>query len=349
MNNCYRWNLSVLTLAIAICSLIANPIAPKFISEIQLANILSDDWTIELRIETYMDSTLDGWYITSASDTAFFRPWIQTRDEGFILITKDSLQSAFTLKTSGDIITLYNSSAYWMDEVRYGDVSNSEISAPLPGQSICSRLEHPYGWYIDASPTLGEENDLSDASGTVAGVVHNINGEPVSNALVIYDKNLFEPDTVFIVPENDGHYTFQRVSDLGWIRVQAESYTNKDTLVQVWPDSILQLDIQLTPESTEGIYQYEGDHIPDQFGLSQNYPNPFNPVTRIEINLAETAMTSLRILKLDGKEVSRLINQQLSAGTYSIFWDASRVPSGIYLYSITAGKFTMTRKLLVLK
>lgn len=89
--------------------------------------------------------------------------------------------------------------------------------------------------------------------------------------------------------------------------------------------------------------------IPDQFNLSQNYPNPFNPVTTINFSIPSTSFVTLRIYNVMGKEVSRLVNEYLTVGSYSSKWDASNLPSGVYFYNINAGAFSDTKKLMLLK
>ena len=89
--------------------------------------------------------------------------------------------------------------------------------------------------------------------------------------------------------------------------------------------------------------------LPDNYFLSQNYPNPFNPTTRIDFSLPEKQMVSLRVYNLLGELVSELVNEEREAGNYSINFDASNLPSGIYFYSISSGNFNITKKMSLLK
>ncbi|MCH7731056.1 MAG: lamin tail domain-containing protein [Candidatus Marinimicrobia bacterium] len=89
--------------------------------------------------------------------------------------------------------------------------------------------------------------------------------------------------------------------------------------------------------------------IPEAFRLYQNYPNPFNPVTTIEYQLPNSSFVDLVVYNIQGQLIERLVHVQQSPGTYMIKWNASNVSSGIYFYKISAGEYTLSRKLLLLK
>lgn len=91
------------------------------------------------------------------------------------------------------------------------------------------------------------------------------------------------------------------------------------------------------------------DGTPASYELAQNYPNPFNPATTINFSIPEAAMVSLKVYDILGKEVATLINEEKTSGIYSVSFDASNLPTGTYIYKITAGNFISTRKMLLLK
>jgi sugar lactone lactonase YvrE len=88
---------------------------------------------------------------------------------------------------------------------------------------------------------------------------------------------------------------------------------------------------------------------PVTFELSQNYPNPFNPSTTIEFKIAASGHSSLKVFDILGKEVASLVNENLSAGTYSVRFDASRLASGIYFYQLKTSSLTETKKMLLMR
>jgi len=90
-------------------------------------------------------------------------------------------------------------------------------------------------------------------------------------------------------------------------------------------------------------------NIPGEYKLSQNYPNPFNPSTKINFDLKNTAFAMLRIYDMTGREVRTLVNEKLSAGSYSYDFKASELPSGVYFYQLQAEGFIETKKMILLK
>jgi len=91
------------------------------------------------------------------------------------------------------------------------------------------------------------------------------------------------------------------------------------------------------------------DEIPSNFSLSQNYPNPFNPSTQINYQLPENSFVDLVVYDSIGQLVAKLINSYQTKGIYTISFDATNLPSGIYVYKLIAGDFSATRKMLVAK
>lgn len=100
----------------------------------------------------------------------------------------------------------------------------------------------------------------------------------------------------------------------------------------------------------------KGDYtqIPQEYELKQNYPNPFNPSTIIEFRTASAGQVSLKIYDILGEEVATLVNEVKPAGTHFVQWTGKNsaginVHSGIYFYTIKAGDFYSTRKMVMLK
>ncbi|MBI3192880.1 MAG: T9SS type A sorting domain-containing protein [Ignavibacteriae bacterium] len=95
--------------------------------------------------------------------------------------------------------------------------------------------------------------------------------------------------------------------------------------------------------------------IPTEIELFQNYPNPFNPSTEFSFRISEDGYTSLKVFNLSGKEISTIISERFTPGSYTVSWNASGFPSGIYfsqleVYSFkTNRRHIQTRKLLLLR
>jgi len=88
---------------------------------------------------------------------------------------------------------------------------------------------------------------------------------------------------------------------------------------------------------------------PRVFSLDQNYPNPFNPSTIITYSLANEEKVSLKVYDIMGGEVIELVNVKQAAGKYNIEFDASNLSSGLYIYSINAGDFSASKKMILIK
>jgi hypothetical protein len=88
---------------------------------------------------------------------------------------------------------------------------------------------------------------------------------------------------------------------------------------------------------------------PNDFILEQNYPNPFNPNTSIKYSIAERNAVSLKVYDVLGNEVATLVNTSQDAGAYEIDFDAASLASGLYFYTLQAGNFTSTKKMILLK
>ena len=94
----------------------------------------------------------------------------------------------------------------------------------------------------------------------------------------------------------------------------------------------------------------EGSITPSEYKLNQNYPNPFNPSTTISFDLPRNEFVTLKVYDVVGKEIATIVNKQLTAGSYSELFEApSNLTSGIYFYKLTAGSFSDTKKLVLVK
>ena len=89
--------------------------------------------------------------------------------------------------------------------------------------------------------------------------------------------------------------------------------------------------------------------VPGSYRLFQNYPNPFNPTTTIRYQLPAAGHVTLKVYDILGREVATLVNEVQKAGTYSERFDASKLSSGVYIYSIKTGNYFAAKKLLLMK
>jgi Secretion system C-terminal sorting domain/N-acylglucosamine 2-epimerase (GlcNAc 2-epimerase) len=88
---------------------------------------------------------------------------------------------------------------------------------------------------------------------------------------------------------------------------------------------------------------------PVEFELAQNYPNPFNPTTHLRFTIADLRFVTLKVFDVLGREVATLVDGQKVAGVYELTFDASSLTSGVYFYRMSAGSFSETKKMLLLR
>ena len=94
--------------------------------------------------------------------------------------------------------------------------------------------------------------------------------------------------------------------------------------------------------------------VPDSYALLQNYPNPFNPSTTIKYSIPDGETTrrvvsTLKVYDILGREVATLVNEEKSSGNYEVKFDGSRLGSGVYFYTLRAGDFVQTKKMMLIK
>ena len=88
---------------------------------------------------------------------------------------------------------------------------------------------------------------------------------------------------------------------------------------------------------------------PERYSLSQNYPNPFNPTTTIKFAIPKAGYVSVSVFDVSGRELEMLVNEELQAGTFEVKWNAATYSSGVYLYKLTAGNYTETKRMTLVK
>jgi hypothetical protein len=89
--------------------------------------------------------------------------------------------------------------------------------------------------------------------------------------------------------------------------------------------------------------------VSNEYKLAQNYPNPFNPSTKISYSIKEEGLVTLKVFDILGKEIATLVNENKPEGNYEIEYNASDLPSGIYIYKIQSGSFLDVKKMLLTK
>ncbi len=131
------------------------------------------------------------------------------------------------------------------------------------------------------------------------------------------------------------------------IFVRFRLYT--DVSATGWGWAIDNLEIQQRISGIE-----DNGTTPERFALKQNYPNPFNPTTTIRYELPNKVRATLTVVNINGQVVRMLVNEEQSAGSYSVSWNGLNerglpAATGIYFYKLQAGAFSETRKMILMK
>lgn len=128
-----------------------------------------------------------------------------------------------------------------------------------------------------------------------------------------------------------------------------------DPRIQVWNPSYPQQTsnrvrvFSIRLDSSASDVREIGAGIPSVFALSGNYPNPFNPKTALRLAIPNSSRLRAIIYDMMGREVELIADEPVNPGWYELEWNADRYASGTYFLRVTAGEFTATRRLLLLK
>ncbi len=215
-----------------------------------------------------------------------------------------------------------NPDVYYRSNILYGhSVDNLAPAAPGGLKAVREDDEARISW------KLNSESDLKDYL-----IYRSVNEEVDLDTLEVYGS---VTDTVFIdeAPLNQSVYYFVRATDI-------HGNVGDASFVLLQPNGV-----------------NDEDGLPREFSLSQNYPNPFNPTTTIsyaipnvgDANFASPTAVKLVVYDALGREVTTLVNAKQAPGNYSVKFNASKLGSGIYFYTLRAGNFVQTKKMVLMK
>ena len=234
--------------------------------------------------------------------------------------------------------------------------------------------------------TITDEDDLSDSMNFTLNILP-VNDPPESFSLIYPTIN--DTIQISTDPNETFHFNWQESedidSDVNYIitiylnhfgNYYSSSYESNDSYVEIASDEWAELinfpwwTLEYVIEATDGEYTIESEigqfvfentslsignsPFPLSFQLHQNYPNPFNPVTTLRYDLPENGLVNITIYDMLGNIINQLVNEAQNSGYKSIQWDATNyqgqpVSAGVYVYSVEAGDFRQTKKMILLK
>ena len=189
------------------------------------------------------------------------------------------------------------------------------------------------------------------------GSIHHIN-QVVLNWETAYAKEYFIQvsddttnwrDVAHITNGQGGVDKFNFSADARYVRMYGLKRGSE------WGYSLFEFQVfNVDTSSGTGIYETSNNNLPEHFLLENNYPNPFNPSTNISYEIPRSSNVKLEIYNAAGKLVRNLINDYQTKGKHSVKWDGKNstgkmLSSGIYLYRLSTGDLTVTKKMILLK
>lgn len=188
---------------------------------------------------------------------------------------------------------------------------------------------------------------LSTNNGSNWLAVNNgLNSNLRINSLCINGNNIFASnDSGIFLSSNNGGNWIKKNQGFNYIPLIISMCIGNDFIYSgaygqsVWKRSLTEI-IGIRNISTE---------IPSSFSLKQNYPNPFNPTTNIKFDVQKKASVKIVIYNSLGKEVSKLVNEEMNAGSYQIDWNAAEYPSGVYFCKLETYGYAQTKRMLLIK
>jgi hypothetical protein len=191
------------------------------------------------------------------------------------------------------------------------------------------------------SPNFGQP--INNTSAVLSWVIPTQSSSPLKYELQYSDKaDMSNAKTVSNLPTPTYLISGLNKNSLYYWRVSSKNETGKSDFSPIGSFK------------TDGVTGVDEQSIPSEYALEQNYPNPFNPTTIIHFSVPVKSFVNMRIYDILGREVKLLVNKEVIAGNHSIDWKGdnnlgSKVAAGIYIYTITAGDFVSSKKMILIK
>jgi hypothetical protein len=195
-----------------------------------------------------------------------------------------------------------------------------------------------YNYVINRTPNIDSTTSIEklDSSG---------NSVKVANAGYLVTNNILQiklPKSALGLSDSCSHFYFKVADGVENEKDIMDYYVTGKSL------PLGRLSFSYSGSSFTSVKQTDGQQ-PKNFSLSQNYPNPFNPVTEIRYSVPQSGIVTLKVYNLLGQEVATLVNREQKAGEYTVNFSASNLASGVYIYKIRSGEFSLTKKMTLLK
>ncbi len=260
----------------------------------------------------------------------------QTGEIAQSVTLRKNVVSVFKLEQGGLLAATWGT---WSGEDNYGTVSRIDENFNVTATWYPADSSKAFS-FVQLNDNYVHINAYSSTFQTVTSVIDLQNNTDSTITEGFWAKH-------FVGKFSDGHLIAQDMTGLAIYNENGDSLTHLDFVdVQSLTTFIL------TPNAVDDIEQ-----TASEFELSQNYPNPFNPTTNISYVIARSGATrqstevsvKLKVYDALGREVATLVNAKQTPGKYSLQFNATNLPSGVYFYTLRAGNFVQTKKMILMK
>ena len=239
-----------------------------------------------------------------------------------------------------------------------GEGANSSIDAMAVQPSTHSMVIAGSFGYVGNNITANYIASFTDSENPLPVELVSFSGEQAGNSVILKwstatenNNKGFEVERQEISKQKSVSSKWEKIGFVGGHGTSSElhqySLTDDNVSSGVYTYRLRQIDFNGTSGYSDII---EIDFTADiQYNLARNFPNPFNPSTTLRYSIPVAGNVKLAVFDGTGRKVADLVNQYQSAGNYEVNFNASGLSSGIYFYRLSAGEFSQTRKLILLK
>ncbi len=219
-----------------------------------------------------------------------------------------------------------------------------------------------YQRYTSTGTTLGVNTKVNDDAGSAYQKVPSISMDGVGDFVIAWQDYRYGQNNSDIIGQryfasgSPNGVNYRIVADgPNNGEISPEVFANSSDIIFLWMDNRRSegwdIYAKIVSWNWSGVTDVEiiDNNMLAEFSLSQNYPNPFNPTTKIKYQIPEFSFATLKVYDVLGREVTTLVNEEKSAGTYEISWYAANLPSGIYFYQLKTDTFIQTKKMILMK
>ncbi len=157
-----------------------------------------------------------------------------------------------------------------------------------------------------------------------------------------------QTDTLKILYDLPPEITIDVQDLFGGIVVNTRFFGNGSFIIPN-PDALNQLKLLVNYNNAPSDIKLESNIVPNNISLKQNYPNPFNPNTKISFSIKEHSNVSLEVFDLLGRVITIIVDDELQSGSYSVDFNASQFPSGVYFYRLSVNGNIISKKMILEK